>query len=326
MPLDAVATTLAPVYCANFQQCFGFDIAFAADTAGCEQQVADILENSQIALWRIGVERGTVIYDGALLGDCVDALESVNCEGFFQSPESCRTAAQGTVPPGGACEFSAECQAPGRCSTSASMCPGVCVARGDVGAACENDLGCDTGLDCFQGMCAQSGGPGDPCDGTVSPACTFGLSCVGEDDATQTAGVCRSYAETSTAAIGEECSLLGDTHCMIGLFCVPGDAAGEYVCVGPSSSGGACRAAFTSDPCPENEFCLVPEGSSDGTCTPEPVAGEPCPDNRCAAPARCHLGMCVTPAENGDACEASSGCYSSRCDAGVCAPPICTGF
>lgn len=149
----------------------------------------DISLAPSFAMIEAGVERGAIVYDGALAARCLEQFERTTCEAFSESLApgatgltECAEVFRGLVEAGGECETSLECESrfcdtigegPATCRgiagegepCSDAICgqgfycdvtasPAVCTASREIGAACTSPLQCST-LACEGGVCAR---------------------------------------------------------------------------------------------------------------------------------------------------------------------------
>lgn len=336
-PLTDVPGRYSSVYCAVFEDCFGPLASFVFAGADCETLAREGLRNGEATRWDAFIERGTVVYDGSKVDECLAALEGSGCDLLAdRAPAVCDEVLEGTVAPGGNCDASVECEGERICQFTGSSCPGRCVERVAEGGGCDEDDECERGTACQDGQCRAPAAAGAACGGGSAPDCAANMVCAGES--ADTPGTCSAFDTVFRLGAGEPCDPEGGALCEVGLSCVlEGFSAGglDFVCTAPSSSGGGCKPGFP-DPCPSGEYCDTPMldmGVLDGSCEPLPGDGEPCrllredeDDDavRCAPSLVCVSNTCRTVKANGQGCGDDEECYSDNCASGTCAaPPLC---
>jgi hypothetical protein len=259
--------------------------------SGATNAFASVVENARA---------GRLKYDGARARACLDALSKLSCAAGslaqFDGHLACEGAIEGTVPAGGACLESSECEDGGRCNKSAcpadqACCEGVCEPRRRAGsrAPCASSSECSAGEHCQEGEAGRTCQPpiarGEPCTGLDT--CVVGTSCRGAPGRRTCAPLAKD---------GEPCESLADCA-SLGSHC----AAGEKVCR-PRASVGA--------PCSHPGGCVGLTACVNGRCENLPAPGEAC-----------------TERSDDPALAPSTGCTIGRCENGQCtvpaAPPAC---
>jgi hypothetical protein len=243
------------------------------------------------------VASGKVRYDGVKARACFDAVNAVSsCHrtglSVLSVDPDCTSIFTGTVAVGGACFFGEEC-APGgackltdaSCSSSATCCPGTCIAVPPpvaAGGACP----------AFPGICASR-------------------ICVVDSIAN---------TETCQTPVGLGASCLGATPCETTLYCDPV----SETCKEPVGTGGACNPALTSPPLVSEDCDGVNDRCSATTsvCTPLLAVGSPCDPatSGCVTYAICDAttNTCVERPAVGAVCDptgAGPSCLGGSCDA-----------
>ena len=271
-----------------------------------------------------------------ILGDCVpvpdgfaqychgDVLcqDDLECHGCF-----CLSRGPGDV--GSACLKDLECTPPswcnglGLCTDGAAdaQCAGdsdcggqtpVCTPHrrcgpGDLGATCLGEVGCREGLVCGPDNACQAGVEGDPCeDGSLqcredTPICgpegtcqngNSGDSCTDSADCSEHATICDDGACSTP---GEETPCEDSGTCpFTAPFCAPDDQ---------------CHNGTVSDPCLNDDQCLIPFVCGPSETCQAGVEGEECEgddDCRESAPI-CLDGLCQD-GNAGDPCTAGDDC------------------
>ena len=239
------------------------------------------------------------------------------CVGLFDNdPTPACTPDAGTVALGGGCGAPAQC-ASTYCAIARDQVCGTCQPLPAVGATCTVDADCGRGLACAMpahattGTCAAYVAENGACIAGVSP-CQAGLSCVGEDSATATPGVCKPAVTVIDAACDGSRKTMAACDAQAGLACIPTAATSAVgscqpiQLVGPNATcgqiggppitaivdcgaGGSCVKAAPGD---KTSTCVAP--AADGAAC-DTVAGPPC-----LAPAKCvpttpggTTGMCT---------------------------------
>jgi hypothetical protein len=262
------------------------------------------------------VAQGKVLYDGAKVGACYDALASISCDSTSQDARSaladleCFGAVKGTVAGGGACAINAECisfscNAPTCAPTQ--CCPGTCV--GDtvpphdvaIGQSCANGVSCATGAYCdtTTTTCAALKPASSTC--ASDQECDYELGCVG------TPATCQSLPKLGEACPNMRCRDVG-THCSNGT-CVP---------LGLPNAGCA-----TSADCSQFYNCDATKHCVEGPHVNQSCAAVGCFD----ADTFCDSTSTCKPTEpDGGACTSGIQCQSGTCDTtALCATPAaCT--
>ncbi len=317
--LQDVPEVLAPAYCDLLDRCGNpFVVQFLAGGGDCVTGIIPTLEDSFVGRAEGAVARGTVIYHGEEVDGCVATLEGAGCSAEALE-DGCTDVFEGTVALGGDCGWDEEC-VDGYCSMSDGMCPGTCAVRVSAGASCAESAVCPAGFTCNGGNCVELAGEGDACGGT-------GVGCAGLD-LNCTDGVCQTWDNILSGAVGEPCSLATGDYCDPELACVFTGVAGgmaTFECAARVGRGEACAVGFPN-PCPDDQFCDTGAGTM-GTCTDLPVAGEAC-TGQCQSGLRCvsyadDSQSCVAPRRLGEACTENQECVSSTCRDGVCGNPGC---
>ncbi len=225
------------------------------------------------------VDDGRANYDADKAQDCIDAIgDAVSCEPFTDfetgvddNRSACNDVITGTVPVGGECWASDDCEGTGECDAQcgdAACCAGTCVA----GTA-------DLAPVAIGGDCSADG-----------------AECVA-------AGWCNDDGTNQTCvALGAEGAVCqGFSGCGVGLAC--DGFFGDGKCVKPAANGATCD--------PEQGFGLLSCARSDNWCDPadntcknKPVPGEACnvEDDNCIDYAYCNAGTCAAQPVAGEAC------------------------
>jgi hypothetical protein len=209
------------------------------------------------------------------------------------------------------------CESRDRCVEGASCEDGVCVARSDLGEACELDR------DCRSDTC-----DGSTCVSRYAPAplaSTVGNPCENESDCGNLAMLwCDDGACRTLPGEGEACAhvvTFGHPDCRLGYSCV----AGRCRALG-------CR-QDVGEPC--EDFCESGE-CIDGACVPPPeTLGDAC-TLLCGDGLMCISGHCAKAngsLANGLPCDFSHDCESGfcerylgdYCEEGSCSIPRCDG-
>ena len=216
------------------------------------------------------VAAGRLRYDPVLGGACVAKNREQACVASQWSSRACRTMFRGSVPSGGTCTSSFECE--GR-------------------APCE-ELQC--GAQCCLGVCGTAVPVDEPNLNSIGERCSSHFDC--EEDA---------YGE-----IDRRCTALpteAGQRCLFG--CAFGDLycdLDELVCKRFAGLGESCDVdAVSAPPCDAAwSFC------DGGRCAARPGVGESCEQAsaECIATAYCQDGTCHARGSIGDVCTSGEHC------------------
>ena len=269
-------------------------------------------------MYRTGVKDGRIAFDAAAAMEYERQLRTTcavpNWDLFA-----------GLVPLGGACFGTQECVSTARCDITLPTCPGLCVAKKQIGAVALSVDDCADGLAGFVTVldggnslvCQPVATLGQRCTGPRT--CARGLFCnaagacaallgpnqpCGASDGGQTdERWCRDYLECQAVDAGPlECLPPGGLGapcgiCQLGLRCVDG-TSGRF-CGPRGIDGQSCNASYE---CVEGLFCQPTSGIwGAGLCRMTAGVGDPCTSNY-----ECGRGVCEwTP--QGSRCVASDG-------------------
>lgn len=307
--LTEVAGQSLSAECDLFVRCGAVTSAAACDAFLRPQVTATI---GQLTA---AVANGTVKFDPAKAGVCLDELRHQPCDQSQESPRgahpSCQQTFAGTVADNGACALNEQCLS-GSCAYTAcpdSCCSGKCSGTrpppAALGQACGNGS-CVASAYCNAlGTCAPLLAEGHSCESDRQ--CAFGTVCAGGS-----ASTC-----TKTPVGGGACLTSGSQTGIcdtIGLVCDASNHCVKSLGVGApcSAKQSVCAADLVCDPA--SLKCLV-----------APAAGAACLGGRCAAGAHCVQGIasgpgtCTADKALGEACQSGYECQSSSCQAGHCA-------
>jgi hypothetical protein len=323
VPLDSLGPALTDAWCRYYVRCH-IEPWLAQLPGGCAAALGPRLTNDAAAVTQAGVLAGTIRYDDAQMGRCLNSIANLDCGAATPVDAQCSSSVDGVVQNGGACEHDLECAGDAYCNARAS-CPGVCTRR--VKDQCDSErISCPAGSYCvgFEGgggNCYPLPAEGQSCNGY----CRGGLVCDQEDGKY---GVC---VRRPTVALGKPCRW-GVELCADGSTCAEGAGAdGGEACVARAASGGPCLRAVP-DMCPVGEFCdpgvySADEPTPPGVCKAMVGEGEACnPDYTaidCAGIATCYTGVCFHLRDNGEPCTVRDDCITGRCVDGACAAPGC---
>ena len=193
-------------------------------------------------------------YDPAVAQDCLTVLAAIRtCDEAAIDDETCGRVYAGTVPLGGACESSSQCEPQADGETTCDFMREVCIVtqRGSDGDPCS--------------ATCESQGNGWACSGTGA---TPGLAEYTDIECWLDDGLyCSSDGCAALGALGDDCSSGG--RCATGTFC---DGTTQ-VCTEVASVGEACVAAGWSvdSSCEPGAYC-----TTDGVCAAQKVDGQPC--------------------------------------------------
>jgi len=220
---------------------------------------------------------------------CAQAVGGASCADVLAQnfPSACQVT-PGTVPNGGSCGSSWQCQST-HCEKPSAAC-GTCTARQSAAGSCTSDDGCNVGLVCANKKCVVPGSAGatcsdnNPCSGdlycTGTGACAklveVGGSCsdsASACDLTNGAGcnpISKTCAVVAIAKGGEPCGIVNGTLTL----CVEGDACPNLtaanptsVCASPAADGAACGTAAPGQNCVppatcQTNLCRLPSADS----------------------------------------------------------------
>jgi hypothetical protein len=203
-----------------------------------------------------------------------------------------------------------DCQSTLFCEVAMGAFEGVCVKRGETGAACAESPQCVDGLYCAGGACAAklpdgaSCGAGDECvsiciDGVcrapkmgLGPGADCQFDSCAPDLSCSADLVCveRTYLDEGAPCTNWNTA---GAPCAPGLYCdlpcTGGDCSGDGVCAKLPGPGEACTYAVQ---CAEGSLCMdfMPGQGNSGVCTKLGELGEACP---CADDLACVADTCV---------------------------------
>jgi len=333
--LEETGAMLVDAYCDLFTSCM--PAVFAEQyfgSGGCEARLQANLDDGELLGIQEAIDTGRVTYDGAKVDDCFAAVSALGCgieTARVFNEGSCAEVFVGTVDEGGGCVVDVDCAGNNFCDRSAG-CPGTCSAPRTEGGDCEDDDDCVEGLACANdtGKCVARATEGQACGGGVQEDCALGLTCAGDDDETQTPGLCKKNEDVFAGALGDPCDLSATELCEDGLSCVVTSLDGNgatFACAEAVASGAACSLGIP-DPCPTGEYCdgIDPNtGDVDGTCTALPGVGDPCVES---FGGQCQPGLvcgddnhCWGVGRIGASCSGDESCASENCAGGTCAAP-----
>jgi len=246
----------------------------------------------------------------ATVEECVAAFPAYACTDFFNGNPPAACAPTGPGPNGTSCAFNAQCTS-GYCSGTKYAICGTCAMPPAPGDSCATSA-CGHDQVCVGASteCEPEGAIGAACDD--ADPCGDGSSCVGNDTATSTPGICMTSIEQMSSPCGGNTMAACDGT--EGLFC--GGTAGAKTCMSITYVGdGMPCGDLTST---SHAECIAggcytktgPAGSGDmGTCKADVTDGSPCDTAlgpSCQTPARCVVagsttaGTCTVP--TGAAC------------------------
>jgi len=333
VPIASLPSEIAAVFCDVISQCQG---SFGGSRQACIDQFAADFEDTTVAQWKAGVERGTFVYDESKMGACLDAFKAQGCAAMEASgpPAACDEALVGKVAAGGACQFDEECTGgqASYCDTSAA-CPGTCAAYLAKDADCSSGQ-CADGLDCVASKCTPRAGLNEACGGQDNINCIGSLNC--DWDPNGNSGTCKAPVAPTLVDLDASCDPGNGVMCKDGLSCVltafdSTNGTTTQVCKAPAAAGGACGMGYPEH-CPANQYCAgvsIPT-TMEGTCAPLAGEGQTCVDQQSGT--GCQEGLscdgnskCVKPKRLGEACAGDSECVSDSCSPATnkCAVPEC---
>ncbi len=308
--LDDLTTRIAAAMCEYSRRCTNEDDFYSQVPGGCVAYRVHEVGDDYVGPLLRSLAAGRARYDANAMAECIAKAASVECGHAFNpwcatvdcgdtNDPWCPTGAEGTVPLGGDCEHSFDCEGTARCDG----CPGKCVAvvppQGTVeeGFACAGSHGaCTPELVCVF-VSQQDCQP---------PSCPPTGTCV--------APLVENERCDASRGSGPEYS-----GCTYGLFCA--SAFGDPTrCIRPARETDPCGG--TKPPCEGGLNCAIPDGETTGTCRAKTLApiGEPCAavGVGCVDPGRCALvGIDMASGQRDYRCvepSASRGvCYLNTC-------------
>jgi hypothetical protein len=264
------------------------------------------------------VNEGRTSYDSAAAAECLDVMDRLSCEDFYDGPQPsiCVQVFVGLQDNGATCVDDAECSG-GWCDTRTD-CPGACADLVAEGGNCAEGQRCGWNLACMDGSCVVDPGPltlGQECGLMEMRECAYGLWC------DPGSGVCEDQA-----GAGHPCEAAN--ACEPGLGCFEGSCgAPTFV----SSAGGDCD-PLTGAYCDLGSglVCTMSLSETYETCEPAAQAGETCVDVEgqrfipCdpLEPIYCDAmgtNSCEDKKPGGETCQSSEECLSMFCNQGTCA-------
>lgn len=307
---DALVDAQAAAICEYFVEC-----GYATSEALCVDTWARVSSSS--ADLDAAVDNGTVRYDAAAAGDCLDGVRTTPCAAFLEGveDEACDRVFQGTIENGNPCWIDAQCisQACEVDACAMACCQGTCIAEvpdAAVGEGCLDGRDCVDGAYCDveTGLCTAEKAAGEACPGRYE--CEPSLVCI--------AGTC-----LAPPGEGEPCAEL---QCAAPWAC----DLDSVTCQPLRGEGEACN--------PDASLCALGLACnpSSSTCTPPGGSGSPCDGDfffggGCAGETYCSYdletgeGTCQPLVANGGACDYDTACQSHYCgNASTCEPePVC---
>jgi hypothetical protein len=326
---DAGLAACDHYFAAQYSRCGGPTLP-ASETARLLPRFEQLCRN-QAALPGSGVTAAT-------LEACASALDASPCQFPDGPPTACNF--QGSLPGGGGCADSIQCQG-GYCSGQQSLTPegpdgpvtcGRCAPLAAVGQVC-NSAGCPPIALCittetsapeptYTCVAISQGGVGAPCD-DLTAACRTGLYCAAETGSCQalrpagaTCGVGPGWPGGCAAPFGCGPSLtcvsapdggpcLGDFECASGLGCIPSGPCSNPARFGCSAIGACAPISWVNpgQPCSDSARCLVGSCNFGGffPITQGPDGG-------------LLWGTCPTVVADGQPCTVAPGNGTTTCD------------
>jgi hypothetical protein len=222
---------------------------------------------------------------------CAKAVSGASCSDVLAQnfPSACQVT-PGTVPNGGGCGSSWQCQST-HCEKPSAAC-GTCAARQPASGSCTTDDGCNVGMVCANKKCVVPGGLGNSCDD--NNPCQGNLYC-GAAGACATlvelGGSCADSSSACDLANGAGCNPLNKT-CVAVAIAKGGEPCGIQngtltLCV----EGDACPNLTAANP---TSVCASP--AADGA-----ACGTAAPGQNCVPPATCQMNLCRLP--SADSCQ-----------------------
>lgn len=258
-----------------------------------------------------GVSGGSIRYDEAQAGACIEALIGSSCALYsFEDTlyaSVCADVFTGVVEDGQLCYLDMQC-ASSWCdldNCDSACCAGACLTipqGGAIGQPCPLGL-CDENTYCHWDTetCQARKAASAPCD--YSEECSSGLLCL--------PGTCELPRQEGEPCLNGQCGRMGLTCDPTSTLCVLVQKAGEI-----------CNPDI--DLCGTSLSC----NSSTHTCTNAPNIGAPCVGQCSGYQVYCayedaYEGTCEQRKANGSSCTWSDECVSLYCDNVCITPPVC---
>jgi hypothetical protein len=247
---------------------------------------------------------------------CAAAYPGELCPNFFDSnPVMACVPPAGTLANGAACGASAQCVST-YCAVSQYTVCGTCQPLPMVGATCQVQADCGRDLACAtptvavgdggvptSGQCAAWVGLGGSCLTGFNP-CQEGNSCVGDDEATMTMGLCQAAGQAVDAPCDSSRKTMASCDNDIGLVCIPatkGSTIGTCMSVSLVGAGATCgdigAAPITGFAnCMSSGLCKKPAPTdATGTCVSAAADDAPCDNDPSIGPPCLSPSKCVVP-------------------------------
>jgi hypothetical protein len=278
-----------------------------------------ILRRSRVGALTRGVAAGALQIQQDRVATCLTAASLCNYplddpeagEITLEDVRPCREVFEGTVPTGGDCDLSEECEGDSMCVIEAgATCTGTCAPRLGEGETCSTDLQCGSAPDqwprCNTTQCT-SYELGMPAPTGMSCTMFADRDLCGEDE------FCPVSACVAPVALNEAC-----------------DPADDYtsVCLDGSCVDSLCTAYVVrtqaGGSCADGELCdsFASLACSAGGCAAaDGSAGSPCTDATWFERALCEPESLLA---NGAACTEGAACASGICTPDGCVATMCS--
>jgi hypothetical protein len=266
VPKKDFSTNFANAYCEGIKGCCTAS-GITADTTNCKT-----LLTSQMNAALERFEGKKITFTEAAAGDCIDAYRSALASCTDRDARKnintiCKAVFVGTVPLGGDCSISNECQQDGAQDTYCDA--GVCTLET---LDTIDNVHAKLGEDCSGTCSSDTNGSG--CSSFVSdPNSTVSAMCWVNDGL-----ICSANGKcVAVPTLGESCS--GSDYCATGAYC------SNSVCVAQIATG-SC--SYSSKACVSSSYCdydtnqCTPKKSDGSTCnSDEECVGGDCLDDHC---------------------------------------------
>lgn len=190
-PAEMARTICTRAYdCCTAEQLMPNDAAGTSE-ATCEELSTTSFRNTMNAVER-AQKRGRIVYHGDRLATCLANIRNATCDelnrtNHLSGVDCGATYLEPKVSPGGACDMDSEC-IDGTCAVPEGASEGICIARGQDGAFCGEEVRCTSGFACDEAnhVCRAIHPDGATC--TTAADCESGSCNAGPEGGPSTCG------------------------------------------------------------------------------------------------------------------------------------------
>ena len=287
------------------------------DKTAC-QTFMEVLFGDHIMLdFQYALENGAS-YNSSRMSACQNAMKQLACDEDPDMIPECRQILTGSLATGESCYSDYQC-ASGWCDQTIA-CPGVCAETLPKGGTCFQSSQCNAGLFCDyrEEVCTDElllAEPGEECE--YSSQCAHGLSCV-VTDFQNWEGTCQPWLN-----LNDECNLDGSWGLTCGPDLVCDDTTGRCTAITVVALGQTCNGETLVCDLGQRAICTG-DMEEPGLCKKLPGDQEPClegecwPGHYCGVDNLCHIRVGI-----GAACTDDRHCTSEWCDDGTCNYNLC---